>query len=101
MTQTEMEAEITSLRAQLWRIDQERQAGAEHRLRIERVSRFTAVAFSAAAIALVIAGTIFLGRSNPIFPFALSLLMTSISLSLLAQALRSPSPVAAVDEQNG
>ena len=101
MTQEEMEAEIMNLRAQLSRIEREQQAGAEHRLRLEKVSRFMALAFSIAAIALVMTGAIFLGRSNPIFPFALSLILTSISLGLLAQALRSPSPLAAVDGQDG
>ena len=92
MTQAEIEAEITSLRTQLSRIEQERISGAEHRLRLERVSRAIAVAFSLTAIALIIAGAILLTRSNPIFPFALSLILTSISLGLLAQALRGPSP---------
>jgi len=101
VTQAEMEAEITKLRAQLSRIEQERTARAEHWLRIEKVTRVMAVAFSVTAIVLIIAGAIFLGHSNPIFPFTLALILTSISLGLLAQALRSPSPSSTVNAQDG
>jgi hypothetical protein len=67
-----------------------------------KVTRIMAVAFSVTAIVLIIAGAIFLGRSNnPIFPFSLSLILTSISLGLLAQALRSPPLLAVAAEQDG
>jgi hypothetical protein len=69
-----MEAEITNLRAQLSRIEQEQKARTEPWLRLEKVSRGMAVPFGLTAIVLIIAGAIFLGRSNPIFPFALSLI---------------------------
>lgn len=90
MTQAEMEAEITNLRTQLSRIEQEQRARTEHWLRLEKLSRATALAFTLVAIVLVIAGYIFIGWSNPILPFALSLLLTGFALGLLAQTLRSP-----------
>jgi hypothetical protein len=91
VTQAEMEAEITNLRAQLSRIEQEQKTRTDHWLRLEKVSRGIAVAFGLAAIVLIIGGAIFIARSNPIFPFALSLILSSITLGLLAQTLRSPS----------
>jgi hypothetical protein len=90
VTQAEMEAEITNLRAQLSRIEQEQNTRREHWLRLEKVSRGMAVAFGLTAVILIIAGAIFLARSNPIFPFALSLILTTLALGLLAQTLRDP-----------
>ena len=88
MTQAEMEAEITNLRTQLSRIVQEQTLRREHWSHLEKLGRGMAVAFALAAIVFVIAGAIFFERSNPIFPFSLSLILTSLALGLLAQALR-------------
>jgi hypothetical protein len=52
VTQAEMEAEIANLRAQLSRVDHEQKARTEHWLRLEKVSRFMAVAFALTAIVL-------------------------------------------------
>ena len=100
MTEAEIEAEIRNLRAQFSLIEQERIPRAEHWLRLEKVTRVMAVAFSLTALALLIAGAIFLPHSNPIFPFTLSLILTSLSLGLLAQALRRPT-LAVADDQDG
>ena len=83
-----MEVEITNLRAQLSRIEQEQKASVQHLQQLEKVSRGIAVGFCATALILIIAGMIFFAHSNPVFPFALFLILTSIPLSLLAQALR-------------
>ena len=88
MTQVEMEAEITNLRTQLSRIEQEQTLRKAHWSHLEKSSRGVAFAFALAAIVFVIVGAILFERSNPIFPFALSLILTSLALGQLAQALR-------------
>jgi hypothetical protein len=87
VTQEEIEREIASLRDQVGELERRQR----HWPQLANVCRVLAIFLAVAALGCAAAGATltYLGRPNPMLAVALSFVLTSLSVGLLGQALRS------------
>jgi hypothetical protein len=86
------DTELASLRAQVMQLQQQAEHQAQARLQLGKICGYIALAMSVVALVFLAAGVWFHLRSSPTAEYAQTvvsqLLFSSITLSLLAQALR-------------
>ena len=86
------DAELASLRTQVMQLQQQAEHQAQARLKLWKICGYLALAMSVMALGLIVAGIWFHLTSSPTAEYTQTmfsqLLFSSITLSLLAQALR-------------
>jgi len=86
------DAELASLRAQVMQLQQQAEHQAQARLKLGKICGYMALAMSVVALVFLAAGVWFHLRSSPTAEYTQTmvsqLLLTSLPLGLLAQALR-------------
>jgi hypothetical protein len=86
------DAELASLRAQVMQLQQQAEHQAQARLKLGKICGYIVLAMMAMALGLIVAGIWFHLTSSPTAEYTQTmvsqLLLTSLPLGLLAQALR-------------